>query len=134
MYWATVIYFKKSPEANSVFDMMKMIQDNYNHYGKIYGFRPAPYRNDYAVSIALQAVYGHTIPTSVEIPWNLVNVEFDTNIEMCNNEWTIKFERTVDTKTKYFKITTSGQDLHVLNKDELMRIIDDTGIYNTGTE
>lgn len=135
MYWATVVYFKKSPEANSVFDMMKMIQDNYDHYGKIYGFRSNPYRNDYAISIALNAVYGHTVPGSVEIPWNLVNVEFDTTVKIVDNSvWNINFEREIDSKIKQFRITTQDQDLHILNKDELTRIIDESGICHTGTK
>ena len=134
MYWATVVYFKKTPAASSVFDMMAMIQNNYDHYSKIYGFRSGSYRNDYAISIAINTVYGHCRQTSVEIPWPLVNVEFDTDIELVDDTWTINFEKTVDTKTKRYKITTRDQDLHMLNKDELLRIIDETGICNTSTK
>jgi len=126
MWWATVVYFKKNPIAESVFDMMKMIQNNYEHYSKIYGFKSSPYRNDYALSIALNTVYGHVIPSSVEIPWSLINVEFNTQVELSKNIWSIVFEKHVGSELKRHRITTENQDLHILNKDALERIIDDT--------
>lgn len=125
MYWATVVYFKKSNEAKCVFDMMKMIQKNYDHYGKLYRFRSTPYRNDFALSIALNTVYGHSIPTTVEIPWSLMNVEFNTDVTVKSSEsWELKFNRRVDSKIIDYRITTYNQDLHILNKDALFRIID----------
>ena len=125
MYWATVVYFKKSNEAKCVFDMMKMIQNNYAHYGKLYRFGATPYRNDYALSIALNTVYGHAIPTSVEIPWSLMNVEFNTEVSLKSpNSWELKFKRQIESKVIDYKITTYDQDLHILNKDALFDIID----------
>jgi hypothetical protein len=103
-----------------------MVQENYSHYSRIYGFRSTPYRNDYALSIALNTVYGHVSPRSIEIPWSLVNVEFDTEVELDNNKWTISFDRYVDTSMKRYRITTCDQDLHLLNKDALERIINET--------
>lgn len=125
MYWATVVYFKRSPTVEAIFNMIGRIQNNYSHYSRIYGFRPTPYRNDYALSIALNTVYGHCIPSSIEIPWRLVNVEFDTEIELLENQWTILFEKYVDSSTRRYRVTTINQDLHILNKDSLERIIDE---------
>jgi hypothetical protein len=126
MWWATVIYFKRNQTAQAVFDMMNMIQHNYVHYSKIYGFRPTPYRNDYALSIALNTVYGHCIPKSVEIPWRLINVEFDTDIELIDEQWTINFQKHDSEQLKNYRITTKNQDLHLLNKDALEKIIHET--------
>jgi hypothetical protein len=125
MFWATVIYFDKSNESKCVFDMMKMIQKNYDHYSKLYRFRSSPYRNDYALSIALNTVYGHSIPKSVEIPWSLMNVEFNTEITLKTpTSWELKFKRQVENKIIDYRITTYDQDLHILNKDALFTIID----------
>jgi hypothetical protein len=125
MYWATVIYFDKSNESKCVFEMMKMIQKNYDHYSKLYRFRSSPYRNDYALSIALNTVYGHSIPKSVEIPWSLMNVEFNTEITLKTpTSWELKFKRQVENKIIDYRITTYDQDLHILNKDALFTIID----------
>lgn len=54
MLWATVCYFNKSTEAESIFYMMKQVRDNYDYYHKLFGVDPQPYRNDYALSIAAQ--------------------------------------------------------------------------------
>jgi hypothetical protein len=125
MWWATVIKFNRSNEARCVFNMMRMIQENYDHYSKLYRFRTSPYRNDYALSIALNTVYGHAIPDEVEIPWKLMNVEFMTDIKQRDaTGWQLEFDRYVDgAATKRFKITTYNQDLHMLNKDALFEVI-----------
>lgn len=124
MWWATVVYFKRSDEAQAVFEMMRMIQENYSHYSKIYRFKTQPYRNDYAISIAINTVYGHAYSRDVEIPWPLYNVEFTTDIERIGDDtWQLQFDRWVDGAPKKFKFTTYQQDLHMLNKDALFRII-----------
>lgn len=125
MYWATIIYFKKCDESKCIFDMMKMIQHNYLHYSKLYRFRPSPYRNDYALTIALNTVYGHTIPESICIPWSLMNVEYNTDIKYQTDiSWLLEFNKQHDGEIKRFKITTYQQDLHMLNKDALFNIIE----------
>ena len=131
MYWATIIYFKKNSTTKSVFEMIKTIQDNYLHYSRIYKFSSTPYRNDFALSIALNTVYGHNIPSYVEIPWTLMNVEFDTEVDLVDDIWTIKFNMKHKGK---LRITTKNQDLHMLNKNDLEKIINDSGLCNISTE
>lgn len=127
MYWATVIYFKKDPEAECVFRMMQMIQENYDHYAKIYRFSTATYRNDFAISIAIGTVWGHIMTPEVEIPWPLMNVEFATDIKQLTDlSYELKFEKNIEGDLKQFKITTYQQDLHILNKDALFEIIKDS--------
>ena len=125
MWWATVIKFNRSNEARCVFNMMRMIQENYEHYARLYRFKTSPFRNDYALSIALNTVYGHSIPPEIEIPWKLMNVEFTTDIKQRDaTGWQLEFDRYVDgAATRRFKITTHEQDLHMLNKDALFEII-----------
>jgi hypothetical protein len=124
MWWATVVYFKRSPEAQSIFTMMQMIQENYDHYAKIYRFKTQPYRNDYAISIAINTVYGHIQSHDAEIPWPLYNVEFTTEIAVRNDsDWQLEFNRHVNGELKRFKISTHAQDLHMLNKDSLFGVI-----------
>jgi hypothetical protein len=125
MYWATVVYFKRSREAESIFNMMQMIQENYDHYSKIYRFSTGTFRNDFAISIAINAVYGHIMTPEVEIPWPLMNVEFTTDVKKLNQDsYELNFERVIDQDKKKFKITTYRQDLHILNKDALFTIIE----------
>ena len=124
MYWATVVYFKRSHEAESIFSMMRMIQNNYEHYAKIYRVKNVPYLNDYAIQIAINTVYCHITSSSVDIPWPLFNVEFTTDVELkTDTSWELKFEKYVDGQFKKFKITTHDQDVHILNKNALFEII-----------
>jgi hypothetical protein len=125
MYWATVVYFKRGSVAESVFNMMRMIQENYDHYSKIYRFSASQYRNDFAISIAINTVYGHIINPEVEIPWPLMNVEFTTDVKKLSDaSYELSFDRLVDQELKSYKITTFKQDLHILNKDALLDIIE----------
>ena len=39
MYWATVLYFTKSYEANLLFKIMAMVKKNWEYYGKLYKFQ-----------------------------------------------------------------------------------------------
>jgi hypothetical protein len=125
MYWATVVYFKKCSESQAVFDMMQMIQENYDHYAKIYRFPTSPYRNDFSISIALNTVYGHIVTRQFEIPWPLINVEFNTDVtKLTDLSYELRFEKMIDDTSRNFKITTNEQDLHILNKDALLSIIE----------
>ena len=123
--WATVIRFNKTKRAEQIFQSIEMVQHNYEHYANLHSFISMPYRNDYALSIALNTVYGHSIPKSVEIPWSLMNVEFNTEIILKTpTSWELKFKRQVENKIIDYRTTTYDQDLHSLNKDALFAIID----------
>lgn len=58
MVWATVIIFKKNDLVRSIFDMVKHVQQHYQHYRNMYRLKPRSYRNDYAFAIALHQVFG----------------------------------------------------------------------------
>ena len=124
MYWATVVYFNRSEITQNIFQVWRMIQDNYEHYSRIYGFNPSQYRNDYAITIALNTCYGHIIPPEVEIPFKLMNVEFDTAVTKKLDTYELTFTRLVAGEHKPYRITTKNQDLHILNKNALAQIIE----------
>jgi hypothetical protein len=70
-------------------------------------------------------VYGHIINPEVEIPWPLMNVEFTTDVKKLSDaSYELSFDRLVDQELKSYKITTFKQDLHILNKDALLDIIE----------
>jgi hypothetical protein len=72
-WWATVMVFNKSKQAELIFDTMSMIRDNWSHYRNIYKISNATYRNDHAMSIALLVVNGHTLDHA-GIPWQLASL------------------------------------------------------------
>ena len=123
MWWATVLYFRKSALAQSVFDMMHMIENNWYHYSRVYKFSQEPYRNDYAISIALNTVYGH-VPDSIPgIPWPLFTSFYDVYLNQLDQDrFQLNYVRMVDNQERHQRMILEDCDLHVMNKPDLGKI------------
>jgi hypothetical protein len=120
--WATVMVFKKTQKAQQIFDSMKMIQENYMHYSNLYSFVPMPYRNDYALAIALHLVNGGIEDTSNYIPWKLVHINERAKVYNTGDELSNEFVVTKQNKrTEYIKIKDT--DFHMLDKENFLEII-----------
>lgn len=123
MWWATVMMFRKSPTAQYIFDSMQMIKDNYEHYRNLYGISERNYRNDYALSIALGLVSGHTLKVD-SIPWPMPSVLPDTELSKVDagetELWHMKY---TDKHSKLRTIGLAGQDFHAMGKHELEKVI-----------
>lgn len=123
MWWATVLYFRKSDMARSVFDMMDMIESNWYHYSRIYKFNEEPYRNDYAISIALNTVYGHVIDAIPSIPWPLFTSFYDVYLnQLSDDSFQLNYVRMVDNQQRHQRMILNDCDLHVMNKPDLGKI------------
>ena len=124
MWWATVMMFRKSPTAQYIFDSMDMIKNNYQHYRNLYNIAEHNYRNDYALSIALGLVSGHTLKVD-SIPWPLVSVIPDTELEKITageaELWNIKYK---DSAGKLRTFGLAGQDFHAMGKKYLEAAIE----------
>lgn len=126
--WATVVNFKKTKRSKQIFDCIKMIQHNYEHYANIHNLDTETFRNDFALTLALRIVNGHTQVSSDIIPWNLIHLgkrikiykndekEFDT-------EYTIIYDNYIKNKLRKEYIVIKDMDFHVLNKDLYMEIL-----------
>jgi hypothetical protein len=118
-WWATVMVFNKSKQAELIFDTMSMIRDNWSHYRNIYKISNATYRNDHAMSIALLVVNGHTLDHA-GIPWQLASL-------------TPEHELTQIDQDRYRVNFTNGQgqrrwielqqDFHAMGKQQLGDIV-----------
>ena len=108
MVWATVLIFKKTARTKAVFDTVKLIKQNYQHFCNLYRVTYKNFRNDFAFGIALNQVFGFgdydVIPDS--IPAVLNNV---TCCDIKGDTASLKFGG------KVFDIT--GSDLHFINKE-----------------
>lgn len=127
-YWATVVMFKKSIKTQQVFDCMKMIQENYEHYANIYGFVQLPYRNDYALTIAMRIANGHIIESTSKIPWNLLHIDEQHQIhkmkdESMNSRYILMYDNTQNGRTRKEYISINDCDFHMINKTNLAEII-----------
>ena len=137
MWWATVIMFRRSNTAEYVFDSMNMIRNNWQHYRDLYGIQKSTYRNDFALSIALGIVSGHTGHTE-NIPWNLCSVLPDTRlsrfVEDDPDSFTIEY---TDSQLSPKQVSFTGVDFHAMGKRHLGDIIEAdsrTGIFDCSTE
>lgn len=120
MWWATVVVFSKRQRARMIFDSMKMIRQHWPHYRRIYGNRASLYRNDHALSIALNIENGHTLSTQ-DIPWSMATVMTDHSIrQMAPDTYKVTY---YDTSARPRYIDIKGQDLHVMAKSQLESMI-----------
>lgn len=126
--WATVIGFKKTTKAKQLFDCMKMVQDNYAHYGHLYNFPVDTYRNDYALTIAHRIVNGHFSDNKNILPWNLMHVWLQTKVfverrSKYNTKYTVVYDNWKNNKLKKEYIEIVDMDFHVINKEIFLELM-----------
>jgi hypothetical protein len=122
MWWATVMFFNRSQQAKSIFDCMHMIRENWEHYRHLFGVARSTYRNDFALSIALGIVNGHTLDHA-DIPWKLPTVNHIHKLSMISRDrYRVDFV-TADNRTRWVEVTG---DFHAMGKRQLGDIIDST--------
>jgi hypothetical protein len=119
MWWATVMMFRQSNMAQYIFDCMDMIRHNWKHYKDLYHITGSHYRNDYALSIALGIVSGHTLKID-NIPWSLASILPEHEIVQIDTD---HFEIKYQDQGKMKKMDWHGMDFHAMGKKHLGDII-----------
>lgn len=117
MYWATVIYFKKTSLSRSIFEIVRHIQQNYTYYRQLYLFSNGMFRNDNAFSIAVHMLNGFTNNEDLikELPITGLLMSWDTDdIYTMNgiNDITMYSEG----KSSPILARIKNQDIHIMNK------------------
>ena len=108
LVWATVLIFKKTPRTKAIFDTVRLVKQNYQHYCNLYRITYPNFRNDYAFAIALNQISGHgdydIIPDSIAtVPADAEILNLEENGAVVRwNDITIKL---------------CDQDLHFLTKE-----------------
>ena len=119
MWWATVMMFRRSKQAELIFDSMQMIRDNWTHYRNLYKNTTATYRNDHALSIALGVVNGHTLDHA-GIPWALASLTPEHKLTQLDQDcYRVDFINT-ENKPRWITLT---QDFHAMGKQQLGAIV-----------
>ena len=108
MLWATVIIFKKTDRAKRIFDKVKYVKQFYQHFCDLYRIDFRNFRNDYAFSIAVNQVNGHTqqkfLPSRLPTLPGVAKV-----LEITDTGIVFKY----DDKINYIE----NQDVHILDKE-----------------
>lgn len=119
MWWATVMMFRRSQQAELIFDCMAMIRKNWDHYRALYKNNVPTYRNDHALSIALGTVNGHVI-NHHGIPWNLASLTPEHKLTQIDQDcYRVEYKNT-ENKLRWIELT---QDFHAMGKQQLLSLI-----------
>jgi len=126
--WATVIGFKKTKKCQQIFECMRMVQENYQHYADIHGFVPEIFRNDYALTVAHKLVHGHLPDKRDILPWNLMHIGLKTQVYAnqendFNTEYTVVYDLWKNSKLKKEYITIKDMDFHTINKEVFLGLL-----------
>lgn len=120
MWWATVMMFRTSERARLIFESMSMIRDNWTHYRNLYGNSTPTYRNDHALSIALNIENGHTLQNT-DIPWRLASLTPEHKIQHLEQDYyRIDY---INSNNKSQWIFLKNQDFHAMGKQQLGDIV-----------
>ena len=121
MWWATVMFFRKCNHARFIFESMHMVRQNWQHYRDIYGIDRRTYRNDFALSIALGIVSGHTLDVT-SIPGALVSVMPEHQLTRLDQDfYQVKWK---DTNNRLQSVGLAGMDFHAMGKRDLGEIVE----------
>jgi hypothetical protein len=123
MYWATVVYFRKSDHTQTFFNLVRHVKQNPQFYKDLYRWKGNLYRNDFSFSIAAHMVSGFSEKGVPQLPVKLYKT-FDTDdVLRANsaNSITLLLEKP---RSPGDFIITNWQDLdiHVMNKWAINRV------------
>lgn len=125
LLWATNIMFTKNADTKILFDLVKYIKEEYRYFAELYEFDFRQYRNDFAFSIALHILGAHGLE-----PWHgtlsapLFFSDTEKIIDVNPNGDIVFLTKNLYHRDAYQLIKCRGQDLHVVNKRDLIANLD----------
>ena len=128
LYWATVIYFRKSSLASHLFYLVQHIQENYDYYRDLYYFSSGVYRNDNAFSVAIHMMNGFNDFESIvkELPISGLLMSWDINdIHSVKFNDIVLYVEKDEPKGTYILSKIRNTDVHIMNKWAINRHADE---------
>jgi hypothetical protein len=71
--WATVLIFNKTEKSKMLFELVELIQNNYNYYRLLYQISVSNFRNDFAFAIANHIINGYNRENTMS--WPMLTIE-----------------------------------------------------------
>ncbi|MDB4335384.1 hypothetical protein OAA05_00950 [bacterium] len=123
MYWATVVYFRKTEYVESFFNIVSHVKNNPQFYKDLYKWQGTLYRNDYSFSIAAHMMSGFVDKGIPQLPTTLYK-SFDTDdIHSAVDKNTIVMYLEKPRSPGDFMLTKwQDIDLHIMNKWAINRV------------
>lgn len=129
MYWATVIYFRKSKKAKLLFDLVDFIKENWSYYSMLYETPGTLFRNDYAFAIAIHILNGFDesgdFTKPLPIPSILTASDLDQFYQIDSHTRLRFFANDPDQKWKFYSTSLDSVNVHCMNKLSLLNHFDD---------
>jgi hypothetical protein len=121
-YWATVIRFRKTNYSKNIFSMMNMVQDNNEHYSRIYKYMPYMYRNDYSLTVALHTINNNIVTTDHNIYGSLLHIDKSVYVERLSD---VEYKVCKNTESSKQYIIVKDTDFHMMSKTNFMELINE---------
>jgi hypothetical protein len=122
MWWSTVVYWRKSEEAQHFFNVWSNVKENWEYYRFLYKFPGTLYRTDYAASIAAHLCDGwHDGGFIGAIPGYMrYQDQRDDLVQVCGpNRWVMLSN--LPEEWKNLAVEIAGEDIHMMNKKSIVR-------------
>jgi hypothetical protein len=125
-YWATVVYFEKTPYAENFFALCKHVRENAEYYRDLYRWPGSLYRNDYSFSIAAHMMSGFTDKGIPQLPFPLYKTfDLDDIYQATGVNSIVMFLEKANCPGDFVMCHWRDLDLHVMNKWAINRIASD---------
>lgn len=123
-YWATVFFFRKTTPNSHFFTLIEHIKTNWSYYAKLYRLPSRKYRNDIAFSIAIHMMNGFTHGDFAYPIANKLSYVLDRDLLVSSVDTKMTFlVNKQHTSDQYTAISTNSLDVHVMNKQSLLKVI-----------
>jgi hypothetical protein len=124
-YWATVVFFRKTDTNRTFFNLVAHIEQEWNHYKRVYQITSMLFRNDFAFSIAIHIMNGFRPGFfAQQLPGSMLYITDKDILEKLKDDEFMFLVEKKDYLGEYTALKTQGQTIHVMNKVSLNRIID----------
>jgi hypothetical protein len=123
MFWATTVMFDKSSESEFFFKLVDFVKDNYIYYADLFRFNPKQFRNDIAFSVAKHIMNGFETEFAYTLPPILTVFDKDILHSVDTDRLTFLVSQPNDV-ADFWAATTKGADVHVMNKQSIIRNAD----------
>lgn len=124
-YWATVVFFRKTETNKLFFNLVTHIEQEWNHYRRVYQITSGLFRNDFAFSIAIHILNGFALGNfAQQLPGSMMYTTDKDILCQLNDDKMIFLVEKKNYLGEYTALKTQGQTIHVMNKLSLNRIID----------
>ena len=123
-YWATAVFFRKTKEAEILFNLVNHVQQNYQYYKLLYGFEAPTFRNDFAFSIAVHLLNGmanNNFVKPLPIPFLQHSHGFDDFVDVVGTKFKFLLEKP-NRPSDYLLCQVEDTNVHVMNKFALNRL------------